>query len=203
MYRSPTRIDRSMTEVWGPHFWNAMHYAAIGYMNRTDPSLRVKEAYARFYESLAFALPCKVCARHYRALLRKHPVRSEALHVEGDGQRRLFDWTVLIHNRVNARLKKREWASEEAYEHYRKRLGVKDDGDDEMTSSMYSGGSSVSSSSASALCAKPTPSPSSLASPPDRTTKVRILVLFMLFILVAISVGGGLAVAFASRYRKN
>lgn len=99
------------TKIWGPHFWNTIHFVALGYPS--EPTIYDKNGYASFYNSLKFALPCKLCAKHYSEKLFKNPVEDHLRNT-----RSLFTWTVWLHNDVNRSLNKKIWSLERAHNHY-------------------------------------------------------------------------------------
>jgi hypothetical protein len=97
--------------IWGKHFWFTIHYAALGYPK--DASTEDKKNYKNFYEIISKVLPCDYCSSHYEELLKEIPVDNFL-----DNRDKLFEWTVIIHNRVNRDLKKPEWELEDAKNFY-------------------------------------------------------------------------------------
>lgn len=80
------------TKLWGPDTWYVIHVIAdsapdVFTQNDTDN-------YQNFYESLALALPCPSCAKHFQEFQKQDPPvfqsRMEALR-----------WTIRAHNHVN------------------------------------------------------------------------------------------------------
>jgi len=104
--------------VWGPFFWHTIHLVAIGYPKQ--PTYTDKKCAKEFYESLAFLLPCSVCREHYKEHLSEHPLTPFL-----DSRTDLLRWTVMIHNKVNRTLQKKEWTMQEVLLHY-ERLGQRD-----------------------------------------------------------------------------
>lgn len=82
--------------VWGQCAWTFIHHVALGYP--THPTERDIHDYSAFFESLSNVLPCKMCRTNLRAHLAQVPP-EEALRT---GKRALFEWTVSLHNAVNA-----------------------------------------------------------------------------------------------------
>ena len=104
--------------VWGPFFWHTIHIVAIGYPK--NPTYTDKKCAKEFYESLAFLLPCSVCRDHYKTHLAENPLTPFL-----DSRTDLIKWTVMIHNKVNQSLGKKEWRLEEVLSYYQ-RLGRRD-----------------------------------------------------------------------------
>jgi hypothetical protein len=93
--------------VWGPIFWHTIHIVALGYSK--TPNYSEKKAAKEFYESLAFVIPCPVCREHYAQHLKENPLTPNL-----DSREDLFNWTVMIHNKVNKDLGKPEVSPLEA-----------------------------------------------------------------------------------------
>lgn len=85
---------------WGPHFWVAMHAAALSFPER--PTREDKRRAFRFYESVGWMLPCASCASKYRGMFRQYAPGADDL----SSRDALFEWTVNIHNVVNMTLGK-------------------------------------------------------------------------------------------------
>ena len=88
-----------------------MHQTALGYTNQ--PTAGQRATYGVFYEMLGSVLPCDECASHLRTLMRDLPVAGYL-----DTSSTLFEWTVLLHNRVNAALGREEWTLDRALLHH-------------------------------------------------------------------------------------
>ncbi len=69
--------------------------------------------YEAFYKALGDVMPCKDCADHFQELMHELPVSNFL-----DTGSVLFEWTVLVHNRVNRRLGRDEWALDRAHHHH-------------------------------------------------------------------------------------
>ena len=96
---------------WGPQLWSSLHYIALGYPE--NPSALDKRNYKAFYESLDTVLPCDKCAQHYKATTSAMPIDPYL-----DSASHLFEWTVAVHNVVNARLGKPQITVAEARQLY-------------------------------------------------------------------------------------
>lgn len=101
--------------VWGPFFWHTIHLVAISYPK--NPTYTDKKCAKEFYESLAHLLPCAVCREHYTSHLAENPLTPFL-----DSRTDLLKWTILVHNKVNQQLGKREWTLEEVLLYY-ERIG--------------------------------------------------------------------------------
>lgn len=75
--------------------WQMLHYIAIGYPD--EPDFATRGAYRSFFVNLGAVLPCHVCAENYARHLSELPIDA---YLDG-GSKRLFEWTVLLHNIVN------------------------------------------------------------------------------------------------------
>lgn len=96
--------------VWGPSLWRSIHYVALGYPDA--PTEGDRASYRAFYAGLQRVLPCASCADNYRRHF------DTELPIDGymDNSARLFEWTVKLHNIVNAETGKRQWTMSEAYD---------------------------------------------------------------------------------------
>lgn len=97
---------------WGPNLWKSIHYIALAYPEL--PSHEEKINYKNFYINLQHIIPCKYCRIHYEEHLQELPMIDLYL----DTKIRLFEWTVMLHNKVNKILNKKEYTLKEAYELY-------------------------------------------------------------------------------------
>jgi uncharacterized protein (DUF2236 family) len=96
-------------DVWGPPFWRAIHYAALGSPERPTPEDR--RAFAAWLSALPTVLPCQACADHFSELLRREPPTDERM----SSVDALFRYTVDLHNHVNARLGKPQLTVQQAH----------------------------------------------------------------------------------------
>jgi hypothetical protein len=96
--------------------WISIHYVALGYPLK--PSEIDRKNYSLFFKNLHTVLPCDACAKHYQQHITDMPPIENFL----DSPEELFKWTVLIHNRVNMDLGKRQLSYEEARKLYPSQL---------------------------------------------------------------------------------
>lgn len=80
-----------------------------------SPSLTDKVMYQTFFETLGHVLPCGKCCRNYQRHLAE---MGDALQQALSSRSALFDWTVRLHNIVNAEHGKRLWSTMAARRHY-------------------------------------------------------------------------------------
>lgn len=90
---------RITPDVWGGPFWRTIHVVAMGYPS--NPSAEVKKQYEHFFKSLETVIPCAICAHGYAAIVKDNPV-GQAMGNPED----LYNWTVLVHNKVSEKLGK-------------------------------------------------------------------------------------------------
>ena len=83
-------------EVWGPPFWAAIHLTCLAAPKSFDSTTEV--GYRQFFTSLQHVLPCKKCREHLAANLASLPLDGAFAR----GRESLFEWSVHLHNRVNA-----------------------------------------------------------------------------------------------------
>lgn len=98
--------------IWGACLWKAIHFIAIGYPK--DPTFQDISAYKEFFENLWKVLPCHSCSVNYRRHLQEIPLDNYLTN-----NHKLFEWTFLIHNKVNEELNKPMWKLQDAIEYYR------------------------------------------------------------------------------------
>ncbi len=77
--------------VWGPQFWKTYDIIVETFPER--PSEKQQQAARAFFESQKHLIPCKKCARHYKDILRKHPVKTK-------NRESLQKWLVILKERV-------------------------------------------------------------------------------------------------------
>lgn len=102
-----------MSNVWGTHLWNSIHFIALGYP--TEPTESDRHYYKQFFENIGHVLPCKKCTVHFNNNLQALPIDQYLTNSDT-----LFDWTVKMHNLVNSDLGKPLWSTENAKQHYSK-----------------------------------------------------------------------------------
>lgn len=74
---------------WGPYFWGALHLACL-----------TGTATPEFVYSYPSLLPCPSCSSHFAELLKENPFPQT------DDPIIMFEWSVHVHNMVNARIGK-------------------------------------------------------------------------------------------------
>lgn len=99
-------------EVWGPVFWCTLHIVSLAYPN--EPTYAEKRAAKDFFNSFTQLLPCPVCKEHFREVIALLPVDTWL-----DNRASITEWVWMLHNRVNARLGKREITMAEFHEAYK------------------------------------------------------------------------------------
>ena len=82
--------------VWGPRLWGALHTLCL--TGTITPE---------FVQEFANVIPCPACAMHFRDLLEAYPFENATDK---------FEWSVLLHNKVNERLGKPMISVEKARE---------------------------------------------------------------------------------------
>lgn len=102
-------------EIWGNHFWFTMHTASFFYPEYPTPT--DMHRYKNFYESFAFIIPCPECKVHYTQMLNDHPIDPYL-----ESRDSLSRWVVLVHNKVNERLGKKQISYQQAVEQYNKQF---------------------------------------------------------------------------------
>lgn len=102
-----------MTELWGPHGWEFMHYISFSYPE--FPTKEDRENYYRFYLSIGDVLPCLKCRAHYKENMKKHSL-LEALDY---GKQGLVRWVLDMHNEVNLKKGKEVWSLEKLMSKYK------------------------------------------------------------------------------------
>lgn len=113
--------------IWGACLWKALHFIAIGYPK--DPTFQDVTAYKEFFENLWKVLPCSSCSVNYRRHLKEIPLDGYLIN-----NHKLFEWTFLVHNKVNEELKKPMFNWNEAVGHYRAILSGSNKKQENMTS---------------------------------------------------------------------
>ena len=88
-------------EYWGPHFWEVMYLAAVGYSS--EPTVNEKIGFRMFYDSLRYVLPCQKCRKEYDQYVNQFPLTGD----DTSSPQRLFDWVYRLHSHVSRRLSKR------------------------------------------------------------------------------------------------
>lgn len=79
--------------LWGSQAWHFIHMVAFSYPE--NPTEQDKEKYLHFFSSLGNVLPCPICGQSFLEKMKKYPPNFE-------NNEKLFEWTVDIHNTINA-----------------------------------------------------------------------------------------------------
>ena len=98
--------------LWGPLCWKFSHIVTANYP--LVPSTRDVEAYLAYFKSLCHILPCRNCRKEFCKIvkgdkdlrLRKSLFHQKKTDPPGTARKRVFSWFVLVHAKVNTRLKK-------------------------------------------------------------------------------------------------
>jgi FAD-linked sulfhydryl oxidase len=80
-------------KVWGKEGWHFIHYVALNYPDK--PTQEDKDTYMTFLNTIEHILPCPICGHHFKQNMIKHPPNLKS-------QQDFFNWTVDMHNFVNA-----------------------------------------------------------------------------------------------------
>lgn len=107
-------------QTWGPHGWKFIHYITLAYPDK--PTDDEKNNYKRFFESMAFVLPCSICSNHYTENLKLHPLNEETL----SSRSKLVKWSIDMHNEVNKKNGKKVLSYEDAVHLITNKFGEKD-----------------------------------------------------------------------------
>jgi hypothetical protein len=90
-------------KIWGRQAWHFIHCVALSYP--VNPTEKDKEKYLAFFKSLV--LPCPACLDHFKQNMEKTRPNLES-------KQTLFNWTVDIHNSINAEHNKQIFSYDEA-----------------------------------------------------------------------------------------
>lgn len=92
--------------LWGPCLWTVIHCACLNYPK--VPGAFHRDTYHNFFLGLAGVLPCGECRDNFmrHMLSKKHGLQRRMLEQrrdepEGSARRRMFEWSVRLHNAVN------------------------------------------------------------------------------------------------------
>jgi len=101
------------TRFWGRDGWKLLHSIAYSYnkvinevMNDVINDKDIYKHYKTFFKSIQYVLPCIYCRRSYKKYITEHPFPKELT------QKELTRWLYIIHNCVNDKLRKQEYAIE-------------------------------------------------------------------------------------------
>jgi Erv1 / Alr family len=97
--------------IWGPYYWNTLHFIAATYDN--NPNQSVRSVMKNFIQSLPVFLPCKECQDNALNF-----IKTKNLDVVVSTRKELFNFFFNFHNRVNERLNKPTMKIEDALKQY-------------------------------------------------------------------------------------
>lgn len=83
---------------WGPAAWKFLHAASFAvdeYPTKTD-----QKRISKFFETLPYMLPCKICRQHFLDFAQDQPIDTSS-------RKTITQWIVNLHNNVNKLNKKR------------------------------------------------------------------------------------------------
>lgn len=94
--------------IWGPEAWYKFHERAIRYLD--DPcECDIKKVLCFYQKKFLRYIGCKTCEVDYIKILQICPIRYSS-------RLELFNWTVDVHNIINAKLGKAQISYEQAYQ---------------------------------------------------------------------------------------
>jgi hypothetical protein len=94
------------TIQWGPEGWVLFHVLPYYYAVK-NPSPNRRQLFKEFYTVLKDVLPCIYCRNSYKDFLAQVPIDGYL-----DGSQSLLQWTYLIHNLVNKKLRDQGYLDE-------------------------------------------------------------------------------------------
>jgi len=97
--------------VWGPYIWTSIHLVALGYPEK--PTAVDKLNYKLFFSTLGNVLPCSKCTKNYSRHFMELPIDKFL-----ESRESLFNWTVKLHNIVNAETGTPVWSEKKALAYY-------------------------------------------------------------------------------------
>ena len=85
--------------VWAPMKWKELHCRALAYLPMDGEK--------KWFDSFVKSLPCPDCQSHFELIVKQNPP-------DFTSRPAFFEWTVLIHNKVNQALGKNTLDIEQA-----------------------------------------------------------------------------------------
>ena len=95
--------------IWGPPTWHLIHQLAYNYDEK------LKEHYKLFFEHFKYLIPCINCRHSFINNLNTYPLNL-------NNRESFIKWTILIHNIVNKKLRKRLMSIKLANEIYKNNI---------------------------------------------------------------------------------
>lgn len=96
---------------WGPYAWYKFHTKAIKYP-KNPCNCNIKRIVRYYYKIFPKYIACDSCKSDYKKMLKLNPIKTKS-------RKKLFIWTVNIHNIVNAKLRKPKMGYYEAYQYWK------------------------------------------------------------------------------------
>lgn len=87
--------------IWGPNLWGTLHLLCL--TGTITPN---------FVQEFTSAIPCSMCSGHFSQLVSENPLP------ETQDPSVLFEWSVLLHNKVNEKLGKPIISVDQAMRHW-------------------------------------------------------------------------------------
>ena len=89
-------------KIWGPSVWYFIHKISFDLPQNTfELTMNKRKQLSSFYRVLQFLLPCTTCRHHYGNMLTKYELMKNT-----ETGKKMAKWSVMVHNKVNRRLKK-------------------------------------------------------------------------------------------------
>lgn len=101
-------------EIWGNNFWFTLH--SVSFFYPEYPTSTDMHKYKTFFETISYVLPCPSCKEHYRKILNDYPIDPYL-----ESRDSLIRWVILVHNKVNLRIGKKEISYQDAINEYSKK----------------------------------------------------------------------------------
>lgn len=108
-YHTDVITKKHDPNIWGPHFWFALHTSAAQYPE--SPTLRVQGLMKQRIQAIPYELPCNVCKIHSQSYIQ---YRLNDLDDVVSTRSSLFNFYVDLHNNANKTTGKRILSYDEA-----------------------------------------------------------------------------------------
>lgn len=80
--------------IWGPPAWMFLHSIALNYPS--NPTIKDKNNYRVFFETLSNILPCNMCSKHFNKYINENPIENYL-----NDNISINKWLLNAHNNVN------------------------------------------------------------------------------------------------------
>lgn len=87
------------SKLWGSSGWTFLEYTALGYPD--SPTDKDKEHYKQLFSNLEYTLPCKECRINFSLHILETPIEPYLKNSYS-----LYEWTIIMKNKINRLLKK-------------------------------------------------------------------------------------------------